>query len=163
MTLIYRRQHWSWQLQYIYSCFTILFTRSIRDNLSVLKKYLDYYLEFSCLSKFLGLTYYKDSIFILVVLPWLYSIGDNIGLFPVVYADRLKYGTIQGIYCVTFYVNLYIYFTPNVQKISFKNWICLMSSLSFWENIVFKMSYLKKETGKIPCFSFLQSYENFWN
>ena len=31
-----------------------------------------------------------------MVLPWLYSIGDNIGLFPVVYADRLKYGTIQG-------------------------------------------------------------------
>ena len=33
-----------------------------------------------------SLTYNESSIFF----PWLYSIGDNIGLFPVVYGDRLR-------------------------------------------------------------------------
>ena len=29
----------------------------------------------------------------LVIWPWLLSIGDNIGLFPMVFGDRLRYGT----------------------------------------------------------------------
>ena len=29
-----------------------------------------------------------------MIYPWLYSIGDNIGLFPVVYADRLRLATL---------------------------------------------------------------------
>ena len=33
-----------------------------------------------------SLSYNESSIFF----PWLYSIGDNIGLFPVVYGDRLR-------------------------------------------------------------------------
>ena len=33
-----------------------------------------------------SLTYNDSSVFF----PWLYSIGDNIGLFPVVYGDRLR-------------------------------------------------------------------------
>jgi len=41
-----------------------------------------------------SLTYNDTSIFF----PWLYSIGDNIGLFPIVYADRLKYATISSAY-----------------------------------------------------------------
>jgi hypothetical protein len=28
--------------------------------------------------------------------PWGYTIGDNIGLFPVAYADRLKYAKTPG-------------------------------------------------------------------
>ena len=31
-------------------------------------------------------------------LPWLYSIGDNIGLFPIVFADRLRYSTMADLY-----------------------------------------------------------------
>jgi hypothetical protein len=30
------------------------------------------------------------------ILPWLYSIGDTIGLFPIVYADRLAYAQSRG-------------------------------------------------------------------
>ncbi len=49
------------------------------------------------------------------ILPWLYSIGDTIGLFPIVYADRLAYaqsrgtGTIYFIFILQFYKDDYIY------------------------------------------------------
>ncbi|XP_023335354.1 uncharacterized protein LOC111706677 isoform X2 [Eurytemora carolleeae] len=62
-----------------------------------------------------SLTYNDSS----VVLPWIYSIGDNIGLFPVVYVDRLKYGTLQGghtveedVYVISEVVEKYIYGYP---------------------------------------------------
>ena len=31
-----------------------------------------------------------------ILWPWLLSIGDNIGLFPIVYGDRIRYGTTQN-------------------------------------------------------------------
>jgi len=62
-----------------------------------------------------SLTYNDSS----VILPWLYSIGDNIGLFPIVYADRNKYGSTPGghsaeddLYIVKEVVDKYIYGYP---------------------------------------------------
>jgi len=62
-----------------------------------------------------SLTYNGTSMF----LPWLYSIGDNIGLFPIVYADRLKYSTMpslfspeQDSYILSETVEKYIYGYP---------------------------------------------------
>jgi hypothetical protein len=39
------------------------------------------------------------------ILPWLYSIGDTIGLFPIVYADRLAYAQSRGT-CTTYFINI---------------------------------------------------------
>ena len=62
-----------------------------------------------------SLTYNGTSMF----LPWLYSIGDNIGLFPIVYGDRHSYATMsdlysqeQDLYILSEVVDKYIYGYP---------------------------------------------------
>ena len=62
-----------------------------------------------------SLTYNDTSTF----LPWLYSIGDNIGLFPVVFADRHQYATMpdkfdpaKDRYVLSEVVQKYIYGYP---------------------------------------------------
>ena len=55
----------------------------------------------------------------LVIWPWLLSIGDNIGLFPIVFGDRLRYGTFndserisKDLYIMEETVKNYIYGYP---------------------------------------------------
>ena len=48
-----------------------------------------------------------------ILWPWLLSIGDNIGLFPIVYGDRIRYGTqdyskLQDLYIMSETVEKYI-------------------------------------------------------